>query len=210
MFEGGNRMTIRCEWSGDDPLMMAYHDQEWGLPKHDERRLFEDLVLDGAQAGLSWLTILRKRENYRAAFDHFDPVKVAAYDEAKIEELLGNAGIIRNRQKVNSAVKNAQAFLKVQEEFGSFDAYIWGFVDGKPIQNAIQTMSEIKCHTNDVRNTGQDRAIGSDQQGPQKPRLQLRRADDHLCLYAGGGHGQRSYGRVLPIPGSSYKGVASV
>jgi DNA-3-methyladenine glycosylase I len=147
MFEGGNRMTIRCEWSGDDPLMMAYHDQEWGLPKHDERRLFEDLVLDGAQAGLSWLTILRKRENYRQAFDNFDPAKVAAYDEAKIEELLGNAGIIRNRQKVNSAVKNAQAFLKVQEEFGSFDAYIWGFVDGKPIQNAIQTMSEIPAKT---------------------------------------------------------------
>ena len=117
------------------------------MPKHDDRRLFEDLVLDGAQAGLSWLTILRKRENYRLAFDNFDPAKVAAYDEAKIEELLGNAGIIRNRQKINSAIKNARAFLKVQEEFGSFDAYIWGFVDGKPLQNSWQMMSELPAKT---------------------------------------------------------------
>jgi DNA-3-methyladenine glycosylase I len=127
--------------------MIAYHDDEWGVPKHDERRLFEDLVLDGAQAGLSWMTILRKRENYRGAFDGFDPAKVAAYDEIKIEELLGNAGIIRNRQKINSAIKNAQAFLKVQEEFGSFDAYIWGFVDGKTIQNRWQSMSELPAKT---------------------------------------------------------------
>jgi DNA-3-methyladenine glycosylase I len=105
------------------------------------------LVLDGAQAGLSWVTILRKRENYREAFDGFDPAKVAAYDEAKIEELLGNAGIIRNRQKINSAIKNAQAFVKVQEELGSFDAYIWGFVDGKPVQNARQSMSELPAKT---------------------------------------------------------------
>jgi DNA-3-methyladenine glycosylase I len=115
-------MVIRCEWAGGDPLMEKYHDEEWATPKRDDRRLFEDLVLDGAQAGLSWLTILRKRENYREAFDDFDPAKVAAYDETKIEELLGNPGIIRNRQKINSAIKNAQAFLKVQEEFGSFDA----------------------------------------------------------------------------------------
>jgi DNA-3-methyladenine glycosylase I len=140
-------MIVRCEWAGDDPLMQKYHDEEWGTPKRDDRRLFEDLVLDGAQAGLSWITILRKRENYRLAFDNFDPVRVAAYDEAKIEELLGNAGIIRNRQKINSAIKNAQAFLKVQEEFGSFDAYIWGFVDGKPIQNSWQTMSELPPKT---------------------------------------------------------------
>ncbi len=136
-------MTIRCEWAGNDPLMQKYHDKEWSVPKHDDRRLFEDLVLDGAQAGLSWMTILRKRENYRQAFDDFDPAKVATYDEVKIEELLGNAGIIRNRQKINSAIKNAKAFLKVQEEFGSFDAYIWGFVDGQPIQNTWQTMSEL-------------------------------------------------------------------
>jgi DNA-3-methyladenine glycosylase I len=140
-------MTIRCEWAGNDPLMQKYHDEEWGVPKHDERRLLEDLVLDGAQAGLSWLTILRKRENYRQAFDNFDPAKVAAYDETKIEELLGNAGIVRNRQKINSAIKNARAFLKVQEEFGSFDAYIWGYVGGKPIRNNRQTMSELPAKT---------------------------------------------------------------
>jgi DNA-3-methyladenine glycosylase I len=140
-------MIIRCEWAGDDPLMKNYHDEEWGVPKRDDRRLFEDLVLDGAQAGLSWMTILRKRGNYREAFDNFDPAKVAAYDEIKIEELLQNPGIIRNRQKINSAIKNAKAFLKVQEEFGSFDAYIWGFVGGKPIQNNWQTMSELPAKT---------------------------------------------------------------
>jgi DNA-3-methyladenine glycosylase I len=140
-------MTIRCEWTGDDPLMIAYHDLEWGIPKHDDRRLFEDLILDGAQAGLSWRTILLRRDNYRLAFDNFDPVKVAAYDKAKIEELLQNAGIIRNRQKINSAVKNAKAFLKIQEEFGSFDAYIWGFVDGKSIDNGRRTMSELPAKT---------------------------------------------------------------
>jgi len=131
----------------DNPLLQKYHDEEWGVPKHDDRRLFEDLVLDRAQAGLSWLTILRKRENYREAFDNFDPAKIAAYDETKIEELLGNAGIIRNRQKINSTIKNTQAFLKVQEEFDSFDAYIWGFVEGKPIQNAWQSMSELPAKT---------------------------------------------------------------
>ena len=140
-------MTFRCEWTGDDLLMQKYHDEEWGVPKHGDRRLFEDLVLDGAQAGLSWMTILRKRENYREAFDNFDPAKVAAYNEAKIEELLGNAGIIRNRQKINSAIKNAKAFLKVKEEFGSFDAYVWGFVGGKPIQNSWQTMLELPAKT---------------------------------------------------------------
>jgi len=144
-------MTVRCEWTGDwndiDDIMVKYHDEEWGEPKHDDRRLFEDLVLDGAQAGLSWSTILNKRENYREAFDNFDPAKVAAYDEAKIEELLQNPGIVRNRQKVNSAVKNAKAFLKIQEEFGSFDAYIWGFVDGKPIQNERKSMSELPAKT---------------------------------------------------------------
>jgi DNA-3-methyladenine glycosylase I len=144
-------MPIRCEWVGDwddiDDIMVKYHDEEWGLPKHDDRRLFEDLVLDGAQAGLSWSTILRKRENYREAFDNFDPTKVAAYNEEKIEELLQNPGIVRNRQKVNSAVKNATAFLKIQEEFGSFDAYIWGFVGGNPIQNEWQSVSELPAKT---------------------------------------------------------------
>jgi DNA-3-methyladenine glycosylase I len=144
-------MPRRCDWVGDwdnlDDIMVRYHDKEWGTPKRDDRRLFEDLVLDGAQAGLSWKTILNKRENYRQAFDNFDPAKVAAYDEAKIEELLQNPGIVRNRQKVNSAVKNARAFLKIQEEFGSFSAYIWNFVDGAPIQNAWKSISELPAKT---------------------------------------------------------------
>lgn len=140
-------MKIRCAWAGDEPLMQKYHDEEWGIPKRDDRRLFEDLVLDGAQAGLSWLTILRKRETYRLAFDNFNPAKVATYDEAKIEELLQNPGIVRNRQKINSAIKNAQAFNKVQEEFGSFDAYVWGFVDGMPVQNNWESMSELPAKT---------------------------------------------------------------
>ncbi len=140
-------MKPRCEWPGDDPLYVAYHDEEWGVPKHDDRRLFEDLVLDGAQAGLSWITILRKRENYRAAFDNFDAQKVAAYGDEKIAQLLANPGIVRNRQKINSAIKNARAFLQVREEFGTFDAYIWQFTGGTTIQNQWQTMSDIPAKT---------------------------------------------------------------
>lgn len=140
-------MITRCGWPGNDPLYVAYHDEEWGVPKHDDRRLFEDLVLDGAQAGLSWITILRKRENYRAAFDNFDPRKVAAYDEAKMAALLADPGIIRNRQKINSAVQNARAFLKIQAAFGSFDAYIWQFVEGWPIQNQWRSLAEIPAQT---------------------------------------------------------------
>lgn len=138
---------LRCQWAGDDPLYVAYHDQEWGVPKHDDRRLFEDLLLDGAQAGLSWITILRKRENYRAAFDNFDAQKIAVYDEQKIAQLLANPGIIRNRLKIHSAVKNAVAFLKVREEFGEFDSYIWSFVGGKTIVNSWQSMSQIPAQT---------------------------------------------------------------
>lgn len=140
-------MITRCQWSTSDPLYIDYHDREWGSPVHDDRTLFEFLILEGAQAGLSWLTILRKRENYRLAFDAFDPEKVARYDDAKIAELLGNPGIIRNRLKIASTIINAQAFIKIQDEFGSFDAYIWRFVDGKPIQNAWQSMSQIPAHT---------------------------------------------------------------
>lgn len=114
----------RCKWAGSDALYIEYHDKEWGVPVHDDRLLFEFLVLEGAQAGLSWITILRKRENYRAAFDNFDPVKVAGYDEDKIGQLLLNSGIIRNRRKIESAIKNARAFLVIQQEFGSFDKYI--------------------------------------------------------------------------------------
>jgi len=123
----------RCHWARTD-LAIAYHDDEWGVPVHDDRRLFEFLVLEGAQAGLSWETILRKRENYRRAFDNFDPRKVASYDAAAIAKLLDNEGIIRNRLKVASAVQNAKSFIKIQKEFGSFDKYVWSFVNGKPKQ----------------------------------------------------------------------------
>ena len=126
-------MTNRCFWA-KTPLSIEYHDEEWGVPLHDDNRLFEFLILEGAQAGLSWETILRKRDNYRAAFDRFNPAKVAKYDQRKIDKLLNNDGIIRNRLKINSAVTNAIAFLEVQKEFGSFDEYVWLFVNGKPLK----------------------------------------------------------------------------
>src|SRR6476660_621756 len=123
----------RCHWAGFEPLYRDYHDKEWGRPVHDDRMLFEFLVLEGAQAGLSWITILKKRENYRKAFDGFDPKKVAKYDAKKFDALMNDPGIVRNRLKIQATIDNAKAFLKVQEEFGSFDKYIWGFVNGKPI-----------------------------------------------------------------------------
>jgi DNA-3-methyladenine glycosylase I len=137
----------RCAWAGSDPLSVAYHDQEWGVPLHDERRLFEFLVLEGAQAGLSWMTILKKRDNYRQAFAGFDPAVVAGFDAAQVAELLQNPGIVRNRLKIEAAVANARAFLQVQAEFGSFDAYIWGFVGGRPIHNAWTSLSQIPAQT---------------------------------------------------------------
>jgi DNA-3-methyladenine glycosylase I len=137
----------RCSWAGDDALYRAYHDAEWGVPLHDDRALFEFLILEGAQAGLSWITILKKRENYRAAFDGFDAARVARYDANQIESLLQNPGIVRNRLKVQSAVVNAQKFLEVQQEFGSFDAFVWRFVDGKPRQNAWRSMAEVPAST---------------------------------------------------------------
>ncbi len=136
----------RCGWAKND-LAVKYHDAEWGVPQHDDRKLFEFLILEGAQAGLSWDTILRKRENYRKAFDDFDVRKVAVYDARKQAELLQNEGIIRNRLKIKSAVQNANAFLKVQKEFGSFDSYIWNFVDGKPIINSWEDLSEVPAKT---------------------------------------------------------------
>jgi DNA-3-methyladenine glycosylase I len=139
--------TIRCGWAGTDPLYVAYHDHEWGVPVHDDRVLFEFLLLEGAQAGLSWSTILKKRENYRRAFDGFDPARVAAYDEARIAELLGDAGIVRNQAKVRAAVANAHAFLQIQEEYGSFDRYIWGYVGSEPIQNRWEHLREIPAET---------------------------------------------------------------
>ncbi len=137
---------MRCDWAKND-LAIAYHDAEWGVPQHDDRRLFEFLILEGAQAGLSWDTILRKRENYRAAFDDFDFEKIALYDDKKCAELLQNEGIIRNRLKIASAVGNAKAFLKVKEEFGSFDSYIWSFVDGKSIVNAWENFRQVPART---------------------------------------------------------------
>lgn len=137
----------RCPWAGDTPIYVDYHDKEWGRPVHDDRKLFEMLILEGAQAGLSWLTILKKREAYRAAFDGFDPIKVAGYDEAKIEELMVNVGIIRNRQKIKAAVTNARLFLDVVEEFGSFDAFIWSYVDGELVVNHWRSQEEIPVTT---------------------------------------------------------------
>lgn len=137
----------RCGWVHDDPLEIAYHDYEWGVPVHDDTRLFEFLILEGAQAGLSWITILRKRESYRIAFDQFNPETIVQYDAQKIETLLANPGIVRNRLKIAAAIQNARAFLTVQEQFGSFDAYIWQFVDGKPIINTWHTQSEVPAET---------------------------------------------------------------
>jgi DNA-3-methyladenine glycosylase I len=141
-------MTNRCGWADNgDPLYIAYHDQEWGALVHDDRRMFEFLILEGAQAGLSWITILRKREHFRLAFDNFDPQKIAAYHESKVVELMANPGIIRNRRKIEAAIQNARSFLEVQDEFGSFDAYIWQFVDGKPMKNAWKTLGEIPAQS---------------------------------------------------------------
>jgi DNA-3-methyladenine glycosylase I len=140
-------MKKRCEWAGSDPLYVEYHDKEWGVPEHDDRKLFELLILEGAQAGLSWLTVLRKRQNYKKSFDNFNARKIARYDKRKIKELLNNEGIIRNRLKVASTVQNAKAFLDVQKEFGSFDKYIWEFVNGKTIKNKWRKMQDIPSNT---------------------------------------------------------------
>jgi DNA-3-methyladenine glycosylase I len=139
-------MNSRCDWAKNEQAI-AYHDAEWGVPQHDDRRLFEFLILEGAQAGLSWDTILRKRENYRVAFDDFDAEKVAFYDEEKCAALLQNEGIIRNRLKIRSAVQNARGFLKLRKEFGSFDAYVWGFVDGRPIVNRWENIRQVPPKT---------------------------------------------------------------
>lgn len=138
---------IRCPWAGDLPIYIAYHDHEWGRPMHDDQKLFEMLILEGMQAGLSWITVLKKREAFRTAFDGFDPVKVALYGEEKIQELLANEKIIRNRLKVNAAVTNARAFLEVQKQYGSFDQFIWAYVEHTPIQNHWERMEEIPAKT---------------------------------------------------------------
>jgi DNA-3-methyladenine glycosylase I len=149
-------MLNRCEWCLGNDLYLQYHDQEWGVPVHEEQKLFEFLTLEGAQAGLSWLTVLRKREAYREAFDNFDPTKIAFYGRDKINELINNEGIIRNRLKIEATVKNAQAFLAVQEKTGSFDRYIWGFVDGKTIHNKFKMIKELPAETELSRNISKD------------------------------------------------------
>jgi DNA-3-methyladenine glycosylase I len=138
---------VRCVWAGNDALYRNYHDIEWGVPLHDDQRLFEFLILEGAQAGLSWITILRKRENYRAAFDDFDAMGIARYDANKIESLLQDAGIVRNRLKVEAAINNARRFLEIQDQFGSFDKFIWQFVEGETKQNKWRSLAEIPAST---------------------------------------------------------------
>lgn len=140
-------MRRRCEWAGDDPLMIAYHDGEWGVPAHDDRVLFEFLTLEGAQAGLSWSTILRKRENYRRAFARFDPARVARFGAREVRKLMADAGIVRNRLKIESTISNARAFREVQREFGSFDRYVWQFVGGKPKKSAFRSLNAIPAST---------------------------------------------------------------
>ncbi len=137
----------RCEWGTSSALYIDYHDSEWGVPVHDDRTLFEFLILEGAQAGLSWSTILNKRQAYIQAFDNFEPTKVASYDDAKVQALLANPGIVRNRLKIQAAIQNARSFIAIQDQFESFDTYIWQFVDGKPIQNSWKSLQEIPATT---------------------------------------------------------------
>ena len=140
-------MTTRCGWCGDDPLYVAYHDREWGVPSRDDAHLFEMLLLEGAQAGLSWITILRKRENYRQALHGFDPERIARYTARDIERLMGDAGLVRNRLKLESAVRNARAFLAMQERHGRFADFLWGYVDGTPVQNRWRSLAEVPART---------------------------------------------------------------
>ena len=147
MLGRGNEVKTRCEWCGSDPFYVAYHDDEWGVPVHDDQRLFEMLILEGAQAGLSWLTILKKRDNYRKAFHHFDCERIATYTSGDIKRLLGDPGIVRNRLKIDSTIKNARSTLAIVEEFGSLDSFLWRYVDGVPIQNKWKAMVEITPKT---------------------------------------------------------------
>ncbi|MGE5139752.1 MAG: DNA-3-methyladenine glycosylase I [Rudaea sp.] len=149
-------MPTRCEWAGTDPLYIEYHDKEWGTPQHDDRKLFELLCLEGAQAGLSWITILRKRKNYRRAFDRFDARKIARYDEKKVEALLADPGIVRNRLKIEAFIRNARAFLTVKKEFGSFDAYIWQFVGGAQKKNNPKSLQDIPVFSREAEAMSRD------------------------------------------------------
>ena len=156
MHASASASVVRCPWCGDDPLYVAYHDEEWGVPCHDDRKLFEFLVLEGAQAGLSWLTILRKRENYRRAFDGFDAERIVRYGEGDMARLLADAGIVRNRLKIAAAVANARAYLATREQFGSFDAHLWRFVGGRQRRNAWRTLAEVPAETADSRALSKD------------------------------------------------------
>lgn len=149
-------MENRCTWAGNDPLYIQYHDEEWGVPVHDDIKLFEFLILEGAQAGLSWITILRKRDNYRKAFDNFDPEKISKYGEDKTLDLLNNPGIIRNELKIQAAITNANAYLNVASEFGSFDKYIWQFTEGKPVINSWNSLKELPAKTDISDNMSKD------------------------------------------------------
>jgi len=149
-------MKTRCEWCGSDPLYVAYHDDEWGVPVHDDRRLFEMLIIEGAQAGLSWLTILKKRENYRRALHGFACERIASYTQRDVDRLLADAGIVRNRLKIESVIKNAQGVLAIREEFGTLDAYLWRYVDGVPLQNAWTSMAELPARTELSDSMGKD------------------------------------------------------
>ncbi len=179
----------RCDWAGSDPLYVRYHDEEWGVPLHDDRALFEFLVLEGAQAGLSWLTILKKRENYRRAFAGFDPHTVAGFGAQDVARLLDDAGIVRNRLKIEAAIDNARAVVQVQESEGSFDRFVWSVIGATPRQNRWQ---------HDGAGARGDPGIGGTQPRLESARLPLRRADDHVCVHAGGRHGQRPPGRLFP------------
>ena len=145
----GEHMKNRCPWCGESKIYVEYHDQEWGVPVHDDRALFEKLILDGAQAGLSWLTILKKREGYRNAFDGFDAEKIAAYSQSDISRLLADPGIVRNRLKIESAIKNARGYLDIRDEFGSFDSFIWRYVDYRPLQNSRKSLSELQASSSE-------------------------------------------------------------
>lgn len=179
----------RCCWVGEDPLMIGYHDTEWGTPSHDDRHLYEMLVLEGAQAGLSWQTILRKRARYQEVFDGFDPARVARFTPARIEKLLADPGIVRNRGKLEAAVVNARKVLEVQDEAGSLDGFLWAFVGGGPIVNRWNSYRDAPAL---------DRGLQGDEQGAGRARLQVRRPDHLLRLHAGHGHGGRSRSRLFP------------
>jgi DNA-3-methyladenine glycosylase I len=192
------RRKTRCGWAGTDPLYVAYHDSEWGVPVHDDQRLFEMLVLEGAQAGLSWITILRKRARYREVFARFDPRKVARFDRRKIESLLADPGIVRNRAKVEGSVRSARAFLDVVREHGSFDRYVWSFVGGKPLRSSRRLLSQVPAETEESRALSRDlKRRGFTFVGPTICYAFMQAVgmvDDHLtsCFRHRAGRGRRS------------------